>query len=287
MPPAGDHALQGVLPPCNQDQALVIHPPEEASHTVFYFPGCGSERMHPDIAQAAIYILLKSGIRVVLPPPFLCCGFPARANAENQQHEQLTLKDSILFSQIREMLGYLTFDACVISCGTCREALIEMDCGKIFNCEVTDVSRFALQHGLKVSAWNSPVIGARATLYHAPCHDSLQGEARDMLQRHAGYELSDVPHCCSEAGTLSLSRPDITNAMRLRKAGALGEALRGRQKDTIMLTNCPACLQGLGRNAELGIRPRHIAVELAIKAGGEKWNEAFQKLLNNSETVTF
>jgi FAD/FMN-containing dehydrogenase/Fe-S oxidoreductase len=287
LPSAGNTPLHGKLPKCNPDQALVIHPPEAVSHTVFYFPGCGSERLYPEIAKAAIYILLKSGTRVVLPPPFLCCGFPARANAETEQHGGLTLKDSIIFSQIREMLGYLSFDACVVSCGTCREALLEMESGNIFDCEVVDVNRFALEHGLQVSAWNSPVIGARATLYHAPCHDSLQGEALSLLKQHAGYDLDDVPHCCSEAGTLSLSRPDITNAMRLRKADALQDAVRGRQKETILLTNCPACLQGLGRNAEVGMTPRHIAVELAIKAGGEKWEEELEKMLGESETVTF
>jgi D-lactate dehydrogenase (cytochrome) len=108
-----------------------------------------------------------------------------------------------------------------------------------------------------------------------------------LLKQHAGYDLDDVPHCCSEAGTLSLSRPDITNAMRLRKADALQDAVRGRQKETILLTNCPACLQGLGRNAEVGMTPRHIAVELAIKAGGEKWEEELEKMLGESETVTF
>lgn len=287
MPPAAAATLRSILPTCNPDQALLLHPPEDAARTVFYFPGCGSERLFSDVAKAAIYILLKSGTRVVLPPPFLCCGFPAKANAKTTQHEQLTLKDTIIFSQIREMLRYLSFDACVISCGTCRETLIEMDSSKIFDCPVTDVSQFALENGLQVSAWNSPVIGPRATLYHAPCHDSLNGRATALLNQHAGYTLESVPHCCSEAGTLSLSRPDISSAMRLRKADAIHEAVRRKQKETILLTNCPGCLQGLGRNAALGIEPRHMAVELAIKTGGEKWEEELCNLLDKTELVTF
>ena len=35
-----------------------------------------------------------------------------------------------------------------------------------------------------------------------------------------------VPHCCSEAGTLALSRPDITDAMLDRKRGAFAERAR-------------------------------------------------------------
>ena len=38
-------------------------------------------------------------------------------------------------------------------------------------------------------------------------------------------KVQAVPHCCSEAGTLALSRPDITDAMLHRKRGALAEAL--------------------------------------------------------------
>ena len=95
--------------------------------TVFYFPGCGSERLYSDISMAAIHLLLKLGTRVILPPPFLCCGFPAHVNAETSLHSRTVLRDTILFSQIRAMFAYLDFDACVVTCGTCREGLTQMD----------------------------------------------------------------------------------------------------------------------------------------------------------------
>jgi Fe-S oxidoreductase len=55
----------------------------------------------------------------------------------------------------------------------------------------------------------------------------------------------------------------------------------------VILTNCPACIQGLGRNQDTGITPRHIAVELALKTGGENWADEFAKLLANAEAITF
>jgi Fe-S oxidoreductase len=122
----------------------------ENTKTVFYFPGCGSERLFSDVGKASLYLMLKAGIRVILPPPFLCCGFPINVNAQVAENDRRVLGDTIIFSQIREMLRHLTFDACVVSCGTCKEALHTMGTEEIFKAPLEDVSRFALSNGLKL-----------------------------------------------------------------------------------------------------------------------------------------
>jgi len=40
-----------------------------------------------------------------------------------------------------------------------------------------------------------------------------------------------------------------------------------------MLTNCPSCVQGLGRNRDIGLDPQHLAVALAVKYSGTNWAE--------------
>src|SRR6266702_5839331 len=71
--PVPSQTLRDVLPECEADQALVFEPPagpnSEEQKTVFYFPGCGSERLNSDISMAVIHLLLQTGTRVVLPPP--------------------------------------------------------------------------------------------------------------------------------------------------------------------------------------------------------------------------
>ena len=269
--PRPAHApLHKALPPLQAGQALRISPPGDTVRSVFYFPGCGSERMHSDVSKAAIYCLLKSGTQVVLPPPFLCCGFPHMSNARDQQQGRQVLQDTIIFSQIREMLRYLDFSAVVVSCGTCMEALRGMGAEGIFEAPLIDAGRFALQNGLVI-----PSGGDVNLLYHRPCHDSMEGKASEVLGKAAGLDLVDVPHCCSEAGTLSLSRPDITNNMLDRKARSVVDAMEGRPRGTVMLTNCPSCLQGLGRNAALGITPTHVTVHLAARIGGPSWRDEF------------
>jgi Fe-S oxidoreductase len=97
-----------------------------------------------------------------------------------------------------------------------------------------------------------------------------------------------VPHCCSEAGTLALSRPDITDAMLHRKRAALAAA-RGAEPGPppLLLTNCPSCLTGLGRNRDLGVEPRHVAVELARALSGPDWLELLRRRAAGAQAVRF
>ncbi len=283
IPASDPGTLRDVLPACGPGEALVLEPDGEAKATVFYFPGCGSERLYSSISMAALHVLAETGTRVVLPPPFLCCGFPAYANARTEQHGRMELRDTIIFSQIREMLSYLSFDAVIVTCGTCREALGAMEAGKIFGAPVQDVARFAVDRGLSVPG---EAVDARY-LYHTPCHDSLDGRGPEVLSALAGIVAESVPHCCSEAGTLALSRPDITDAMLHRKTAALKEALATRPGGAVLLTNCPSCMQGLGRNADLGVEARHIAVELARTISGERWLEAFRARAARARAIHF
>jgi Fe-S oxidoreductase len=231
------------------------------------------------VGAAVLHLLLRTGTRVVLPPPFLCCGFPAHANARTAAHARTVLRDTILFSQIREMFGYLAFDACVVSCGTCREGLVAMGADRLFG-RVVDVARFAAEGGLRVA-------GDEAALYHPPCHDSLEGRAGEVLAATGGVSsLQAVEHCCSEAGTLALSRPDIAEAMLDRKRDALRSALDARRTVTV-LTNCPSCLQGLGRCASVGVRPKHLAVHLAERLDGPRWRERFRMLAARAQAIHF
>lgn len=277
LPPVPSKTLRDVLNACAPDQALVFEPDSEAATTVFYFPGCGSERLHGAVAMASIHLLLEVGARVVLPPPFLCCGFPAHVNAKTDLHARTLLRDTILFSQIRSMFAHLAFDACVVSCGTCREGLAAMEAGNLFGGRIVDVSAYAQERGLRFE-------GEEPSTYHAPCHDSLDGQAPQVLRKLGGFgPVVTVPHCCSEAGTLALSRPDIADAMLHRK----WEALKDSGASGRVLTNCPSCLQGLGRSRGMGIEACHLAVALAEKQSGPSWMDRFLSQAARAEAYTF
>ncbi len=278
--PPAPKTMRAGMPACTDSQATYIRPEGEMVGTVLYFPGCGSERLFSQVGRASLYILLRAGAAVVLPPPFLCCGYPARVNAKVDLESRIVLRDTILLSQIREMFGYLSFDACVVSCGTCREALKDQALDAVYDAPLLDVGQFVLNAGLVVDFQGD-------YWYHRPCHDSLEGKAVSLLARHSGDRFKEVPHCCSEAGTLAISRPDIASAMRVRKEVALRVAMDGAGEPAVLLTNCPACLQGLGRHPQLKYRPRHLAEEMAIRVGGADWDADLRRLLARAEVVTF
>ncbi len=279
-PPASKD-MRDDLPPCSQDQALHIRPDAEERYTVLYFPGCGSERLFSQVGKASLYILLRAGAAVVLPPPYLCCGYPARVNAKIELENRSVLQGSIILNQIREMFGYLPFDACIVSCGTCKEALKEQTLEAIYEAPLMDVAQFVAGSGFTAS------LTQENYYYHRPCHDSLDGKALALFPQIIGSEVKEVPHCCSEAGTLALSRPDIAASMRARKEIALQAIKFEEIGPNILLTNCPACLQGLGRHPRLPFRPRHLVEELARISGGDDWAEDLRRMLAGAEVVTF
>ncbi|WP_419660181.1 FAD-linked oxidoreductase [Desulfosarcina variabilis str. Montpellier] len=279
MPPVPSGTLYSRLPACGTGQAVIIEPEEPAKDTIFYFPGCGSERLYSQISLAAIHILTHAGSRVILPPPFQCCGFPAQVNAKAELHRSQAMRVAIILSQIRERFGHFQFTAVAVSCGTCREALVGMNAPAIFDAPMADVSRLFIDRGLTADI--SP-----DCLYHAPCHDSLDGEGPALLKR-LGQPATIVPYCCGEAGTLALSRPDIAAAMRARKKDAFKAAMEETAGKTLVLTNCPACISGLGRNQGMGLKIRHLAVELARAVDGDQWLKKSRVWQQGAKVVRF
>ena len=259
------------------NHALVVAPASASTATAFYFPGCGSERLHADIALGAIFLMIKVGVRVVLPPPFLCCGFPARANAKSDLCSRQEIRNTIIFNQMRSMLGYLDFDGCVVTCGTCRESLMRTDTAAIFDAPVVDVAGFTLARGLEVQL-------PEACVYHQPCHDSLDGRGEALLRQLAPKGVATVPHCCSEAGTLAMSRPDIAAAMLARKRDAL-RSPRTEHRAHQLLTNCPACITGLGRQQLTA--PKHLTVALAEAIDRDNWRKIAVDRLADAEVIPF
>ncbi|WDP88329.1 MAG: DUF3683 domain-containing protein [Desulfobacter sp.] len=274
----GFTTLRAYLPRTGRNQAVMLEPDGDILSTVFYFPGCGSERMFSRISMASIYLLLSQGHRVVLPPPYLCCGYPLKVNARKKEFDKVFLENIIIMTQIRDMFNDLKFAACIVSCGTCMETITDLGTHDVFDADILDISDYILAGNPEFIAPLEP------SLYHAPCHDSLKDRAPDLLTG-AGMDITSVPHCCSEAGTLSLSRPDISHAMFLRKQEAIANAQGPQGRRRKILTNCPSCIQGLGR--QKNVTPVHLAEELACLIGGKNWHKRFKKLVSGSEVVTF
>ena len=248
--------------------------PAEQRDSVFYFPGCGSERLFSQVGVASIAMLYEAGARVVLPPGYLCCGYPQLAAGQEEKGQQITTQNRVLFHRVANTLNYLDIKTVIVSCGTCLDQLERYEFESIFpGSRIMDVHEYLLEKGFKLNQTSDT-----RYIYHDPCHTPIKNQvpiqlASEMMQQPV--ELST--RCCSESGTLATSRPDIAHQLFTRKLESMNEArdrvLQGHEGAEVKcLTTCPACQKGLSRYEKLtGMHTDYIVVELARQNYGEGW----------------
>jgi FAD/FMN-containing dehydrogenase/Fe-S oxidoreductase len=267
----------------DRTQIPILRDPEvapEEAEAVFYFPGCGSERLFSDVGLATLAMLYRLGAQTVLPPGYLCCGYPQRAAGMEERGRRITMDNRVLFHRVANTLNYLDIRTVVVSCGTCMDQLLQYEFDGIFpGCRLLDVHEWLMEKGVSLGG----VPGVRY-LYHDPCHSPMKTHAPIRVASSLiGQEVSLSDRCCGEAGTLGTSRPDIANQLRFRKVEELFggiRALTGRERveqgEVKLLTACPACQQGLARYAdETGLKTDYIVVELARRTLADGWQQRF------------
>ncbi|MFZ2171436.1 MAG: DUF3400 domain-containing protein, partial [Methylococcaceae bacterium] len=251
------------------------------SEAVFYFPGCGSERLFSQVGLATQAMLYEIGVQTVLPPGYLCCGFPQRAAGQNDKAQKITTDNRVLFHRVANTLNYLDIKTVVVSCGTCLDQLLDYEFDKIFpGCRMIDIHEYLLEKGVKLDGVN----GYRY-LYHDPCHSPLkQQDAMKTVSGLIGATVNKSERCCGESGTLAVARPDISTQIRFRKAAELLENTSRLRADGYdgaikMLTSCPSCMQGLQRYRDDGdqLEVDYIVVEIAKHVLGKDWMKTYIK----------
>ncbi len=249
------------------------------SDSVFYFPGCGSERLFSQVGMATLAILLyETDATTVLPPGYLCCGYPQTAGGDIAKGTQISTENRVLFHRIAHALRYLTINTVIVSCGTCMDQLLKYEFEKIFpECRLLDIHEYLLEKGVKLD-------GVKGTnyVYHDPCHTPIKQHNPEQLTANLmGQKIALTERCCGEAGTFAVSRPDIASQLRFRKQESLQlskETINHHHKKetTKILTNCPACVQGLSRYSDdIAMETDYIVVEMMKHLHGEQWEKNF------------
>ena len=258
------------------------------TEAVFYFPGCGSERLFSQVGLATQAMLWQVGVQTVLPPGYLCCGYPQRGSGDFDKAEKIITDNRVLFHRMANTLNYLDIKTVVVSCGTCYDQLQGYEFEKIFpGCRIIDIHEFLLEKGVKLEG----VEGTRY-MYHDPCHSPMK--LQDPLKTVNGLittvdeqKIEKNDRCCGESGTLAISRPDISTQIRFRKEAEMvkgADKLRadGFKGDVKILTSCPSCLQGLKRyDDDSSTEADYIVVEIARHLLGENWMPDYVARANN------
>jgi FAD/FMN-containing dehydrogenase/Fe-S oxidoreductase len=251
----------------------------EESESVFYFPGCGSERLFSQVGLATLAMLYDVGAQTVLPPGYLCCGYPQTSAGDAERGRSISTANRVLFHRVANTLNYMDIRTVVVSCGTCMDQLLDYRFEEIFpGCRLLDIHEYLMEKGIALDGTQG-----RKYLYHDPCHTPMKRyNPVQVASRLVGKDVLLSDRCCGEAGTFAISRPDIATQVRFRKEEELHQGIRqltGEPRtdgEVKILTTCPACQQGLMRyRDDTGLATDYIVVELANALLGADWQKRF------------
>jgi glycolate oxidase iron-sulfur subunit len=217
--------------------------------------GCVNDVLAPAINLAAIRVLTRQGIEVVVADGVGCCG----SLVHHMGREQEALSQAR--AAVDAWAAIKGLDAIVITASGCGTTV--KDYGFMLRSDpayaerasrvaslAKDISEYLAGLPLKPAGAASGLVVA----YHSAC--SLQHGQRIVRQpkellAKLGFVVRDVPEghlCCGSAGTYNILQPDIARRLRERKVGTI-ERLR---PDVIAAGNL-GCITQIAAGTELPV----------------------------------
>jgi glycolate oxidase iron-sulfur subunit len=233
--------------------------------------GCVQPVLQPSIDQAAVRLLNRHGVEVVIAQGQACCGAMAHHMGDADGAKRHA-KANIVAWEAEISRG---LDAIVITASGC--GTVVKDYGFLLRGEPEWAARAAKISALTkditevIAGLNlkAPVIrGAPAVAYHSACSlqhgQKISDAPRDLLTK-AGFTVKEIAEghiCCGSAGTYSMLQPELAGRLRERKLA------------NIQATGAPivaagniGCIQHLQAG---GARMVHTAELLDWATGGPK-----------------
>jgi glycolate oxidase iron-sulfur subunit len=240
--------------------------------------GCAQPVLNPNFNQAAIRLLNRHGIEVVLPHGEGCCG--ALVHHMGREGEAHGFAKRNIDAWIAEMDG-AGLDAIVITASGCGTTI--KDYGFMFRNDpayaekarrVTEMAKDVTEY-LTTLELAEPVRETLLTVaYHSACsmqHGQQIREDPKKLLKKAGFTVKDVPEghiCCGSAGTYNILQPEIAAQLRARKVANIE-----RIKPDLVATGNIGCMTQIGKGTDI---PIVHTVELLDWATGGPLPEALQ-----------
>lgn len=211
--------------------------------------GCAQQVLAPRINQAAISLLTRHGIEVVLVRDEQCCGAlthhlgndrdalgRARANVTAWQKEAAKEGlDAILVTTsgcgtVIKDYGYLLRE----------DAAFAADAAKV-SALAKDITEYVAGLGLESKTRMDNIVVA----YHSACSlqhgQKITGLPKELLSKN-GFVVKDVPEshlCCGSAGTYNILQPELAGRLRDRKIANIASV----QPDMIAAGNIGCMVQ--------------------------------------------
>ncbi len=220
---------------------------------VAYFVGCAANLIYPESARAAVEMLNRAGVDVVVPKSQGCCGTPVFNSGDFVTAREMAARNI-------EALRGSGAEAVVTACASCGLTL-KREYAELLGFEdgvgmpVYDLTEYLALRGGETLAADEPAeasgsserSGRVRVTYHDPCHlvrgQGVYEEPRQILRSIPWVEfveMRDADRCCGGGGSFSLSHYDLAKAVARRKV----EAIRDAGVD-IVTTECQACVMQL------------------------------------------
>jgi len=216
------------LPEAGPVAGSVFEARGERRGRVALLQGCAQQVLAPRINQAAISLLTRHGIEVVLVKDEQCCGALTHHMGREEAALEFARANIAAWCAEADRGG---LDAILVTASGCGTVI--KDYGFMlrqdhdFAARAAKVSRLAKDITEYVSGLDLPPPAQRhddiVVAYHSAC--SLQhGQKitqlpKELLSKN-GFVVKDVPEshlCCGSAGTYNILQPDIANKLRDRK----------------------------------------------------------------------
>jgi glycolate oxidase iron-sulfur subunit len=218
----------GELPNQPNGQGRVFLPEGRRKGRVAILDGCINPVLAPAINAAAIRLLTRHGIEVVVASGEGCCG--ALAHHLGRDGQALLEVRHNVDVWTREIRGE-GLDAILITASGCGTMIKDYgyllrgdpdyaDKAARVSALAKDISEYLV--GLELTP--ASAAGALTVAYHGACslqHGQRVAREPRALLAQAGFRVRDVPEghlCCGSAGTYNMLQPEIARRLAARKA---------------------------------------------------------------------
>jgi glycolate oxidase iron-sulfur subunit len=221
-------ALAPERPPGRAGSGAGLFPAQGARRgRVALLSGCAQQVLAPAINEAAIRLLTRHGIEVVLPKGEGCCG--GLVHHMGREHAALAQARRNIDAWMQEVTG-AGLDAILVTTSGCGVTL--KDYGFMFRTDpaygdkaarvsalAKDISEYLFELDPNFAFPQPGIVVA----YHAACslqHGQKIVREPKQLLAGAGFTVKDVPEghlCCGSAGTYNMLQPEIAVRLRDRK----------------------------------------------------------------------
>jgi len=190
--------------------------------------GCAQQVLAPRINQAAINVLTRHGIEVVLVADEQCCGALTHHLGQDDDALRRARANIMAWTAEADRGGLDAILVTTSGCGTVikdygymlREDRDFSGPAAKVSALAQDISEYLGRLELRPSQRQ---FGDIVVAYHAACSlqhgQKITGLPKDLLSKN-GFVVKDVPEshlCCGSAGTYNLLQPDIATRLRDRK----------------------------------------------------------------------